>query len=64
MVVLLAAAAWSVALATNELRDQTTRTLGLCGVVLFSLLAGAAAAHGLKPWLKARPPGDTTRLTR
>jgi hypothetical protein len=61
LVVLVGAAALSAALATDEMRDHTTRTLGLCGLALFSLLAGSAVAQWLKPWMRARAAAVPTR---
>jgi hypothetical protein len=64
MAVLLGAAGWSAVLAADAVRDQSTRTLAVAGVGVFSILAGAACAQLLKPWLKSRATPDATRLTR
>jgi hypothetical protein len=64
VVVFLGATVWSAGLSLDETRDQASRRFGLGGMVLFSILAGAAAAQVLKPWLKAREPGGPTSLTR
>jgi hypothetical protein len=64
VVVFLGATVWSARVSLDETRDQRSRQLGLGGLVLFSILAGAATAQVLKPWLKAHEPGGPTSLTR
>jgi hypothetical protein len=64
LIVFLGAAVWSAALTTDETRDHTTRTLGLGGLVLFSILSGGTVAQFLKSRPKATTPADTAPLAR
>ncbi len=64
LAVLIGGAGWSMVLAADGIRDQTTRTLAVGGVGLFSILAGRTCAQLLKPWLRSRATPDATRITR
>jgi hypothetical protein len=64
LAVLLGAAGWSIVLVSDPASDQTTRSLAIMGVSLFSILAGGTCAQLVKPWLRSRPTSETTRLTR